>query len=206
MSTDRIVTVEQISPLIRRLKVAVYCRVSTPHEKQAKSLANQISYYRQMVDHRINWELADIYADVQSGRNISERPEFMRMLEDCQNHKIDLIISKSISRFGRNTAEILKVLNQLQNLSIDVYFETENIHTQETKHIFLISLLESVAQAESESRSKNIKWGSQRKLENGSSKLYDRKCFGYGYSSAAEPRFRSVEDHRSGTAEPPFRS
>lgn len=104
------------------------------------------------------------------------------MLEDCRNHKIELIITKSISRFGRNTVETLDVLNKLRVLDIDVFFESENIHTHETKHIFLISLLEAAAQAESESKSKNIKWGIDRKLKNGDSKLYNRKCFGYQHS------------------------
>ncbi|AHM57723.1 hypothetical protein EAL2_808p02180 (plasmid) [Peptoclostridium acidaminophilum DSM 3953] len=86
--------------LIKKIRVAVYCRVSTPHEDQVKSLSNQISYYKAMVNNRVNWELVDIYADVQSGKNTSGRPEFQRMLEDCRNHKIDMIITKSISRFG----------------------------------------------------------------------------------------------------------
>ncbi|WP_084481271.1 recombinase family protein [Peptoclostridium acidaminophilum] len=89
-----------LTMLIKKIRVAVYCRVSTPHEDQVKSLSNQISYYKAMVNNRVNWELVDIYADVQSGKNTSGRPEFQRMLEDCRNHKIDMIITKSISRFG----------------------------------------------------------------------------------------------------------
>jgi len=132
-----------------------------------------------MVNNRINWELVDIYADVQSGKNASGRPEFQRMLEDCRNHKIDMIITKSISRFGRNTAEILDVLNKLRALLVDVYFEIENINTSETNKDIMVSLIQAAAQAESESRSSNIKWSLPKGFKDGTSKLYSRKCFGY---------------------------
>lgn len=176
---DRKVTLINHYLPLRKTKVAIYCRVSTTHEDQAQSLSNQISYYRNMVNRRLDWELVDIYADEQSGKNTSGRPQFKKMLEDCRNHKINLIITKSISRFGRNTAETLDVLNKLRTFLIDVFFETENIHTRETKNDFLISILQVAAQAESEARSNNIKWGITKGLESGKSKLYNRKCFGY---------------------------
>ena len=179
MNKNRKVT-QIYNPLpLKKTKVAVYCRVSTTHDDQAQSLANQISYYRDMVTRRIDLELVDIYADVQSGKNTSGRPEFKRMLQDCSNHKIDLIITKSMSRFGRNTAETIAALNKLRNLMVDVFFETENINTQDTKQDFIIAILQTAAQAESEARSNNIKWGIAKGLQSGKSKLYDRKCFGY---------------------------
>jgi len=179
VSMNRKVT-RVFNPLpLKKTKVAIYCRVSTTHEDQTQSLSNQISYYKTMVNSRIDWELVDIYADVRSGKNTSGRAEFKRMLQDCSNHKIDLIITKSISRFGRNTAETLSNLNKLRNLMVGVYFETENIHTQEIKQDFLIAVLQAAAQAESEARSQNIKWGIAKGLESGKSKLYNRKCFGY---------------------------
>lgn len=179
MSTYRKVTEVKNFPSMKKLKVAVYCRVSTTHEDQAQSLSNQISYYRLMVNSRVNWELVDIYADVQSGKSTSGRPEFQRMLEDCRNHRIEMIVTKSVSRFGRNTVETLDVLNNLRALLIDVYFEAEGIHTQESGQDLLISLLEGYAQEESRARSQNIKWGISESLRSGRSKLYNRKCFGY---------------------------
>lgn len=162
-----------------KLNVAVYCRVSTAHAEQIESLSNQIEYYRNMVSNHINWVLVDIYADIQSGKNSSGRPEFQRMLEDCKNKKIDLIITKSVSRFGRNTADILAVINKLRLLNVDLFFEIENIRISETSKTFLLSILEAVAQAESEARSQNIKWGIRRGFQSGTSKLYNRKCYGY---------------------------
>lgn len=103
------------------------------------------------------------------------------MIEDCKNHKIDLIITKSVSRFGRNTTEFLDVLNNLNSLRVDVFFENEDLHSKDASNMFLITILEAFAQAESESRSHNIKWGIKRKSESGISKLFNRKCFGYGH-------------------------
>lgn len=162
-----------------KLNVAVYCRVSTPHAEQIESLSNQVEYYRKIVRDHIDWVLVDIYADIQSGKSSSGRPEFQRMLEDCRNKKIDLIITKSVSRFGRNTADILAVIHKLQLLNVDVFFQVENIGTSETSKTFLLSILEAVAQAESEARSQNIKWGIRRGFESGTSKFYNRKCYGY---------------------------
>jgi len=173
--------VTEIRGIYRQLKirVAIYCRVSTNHEEQAQSLNNQVSYYKEMVSHHPEWELIDIYTDVQSGKNTTGRAGFKKMLADCFSRKIDLVITKSISRFGRNTTEILDVLNKMRARSIDVFFENENIHTRETDFSFLIPVMEAIAQADSEAKSENIKWGINRSLEKPDSKLYNRKCFGY---------------------------
>lgn len=165
-------------PVSERIE-AIYCRVSTTHEDQAHSLANQISYFRDLVDSHLDWELVDIYADVCSGKNTSGRREFQRMLEDCHNQKIEMIVTKSVSRFGRNTVETLDALNELRTLLVNVYFENENIHTKESQNHFIITLLEAYAQAESQARSENIKWGIAKGFKDRSSKLYNRKCFGY---------------------------
>lgn len=162
-----------------KLNIAVYCRVSTTHTEQIESLSNQIEYYRKMVSTHIDWVIVDIYADIQSGKNSSGRPEFQRMLEDCRNKKIDLIITKSVRRFGRNTADILAVIHKLRLLNVDVFFEVENIRISETNKTFLLSIFEAVAQAESEARSQNIKWGIRCGFESGTSKFYNRKCYGY---------------------------
>ncbi|MEF2113525.1 recombinase family protein [Clostridium frigoriphilum] len=132
-----------------------------------------------MVKRHLDWELVDVYADIKSGKNTEGRVEFQRMLSDCYDHKIDLIITKSVSRFGRNTVDTLAVINKLRSLLVDVYFEVKNISISETSKTFLLSILNAVAQADSESRSQNIRWGIQRGFETGNSKFYNRKCYGY---------------------------
>ena len=101
------------------------------------------------------------------------------MLEDCKAHKLDIVITKNISRFGRDTVETLDALNQLKALGIRVIFEQEELDTANTDSNLIISVIESVAQAENESRSENIKWGIKNRAASGKSKLYDRKCYGY---------------------------
>ena len=179
MSNERKVTKIERIPLMLKVKVAIYCRVSTTHADQIESLNNQIHQYKQMVKRHLDWELVDVYADIKSGKNTTDRVEFQRMLSDCYDHKIDLIITKSVSRFGRNTVDTLDVINKLRSLLVDVYFEVENINTSETSKTFLLSILEAVAQADSESRSQNIRWGIRRGFERGNSKFYNRKCYGY---------------------------
>lgn len=181
MNNQKKVTIIPANPklLFNKTKVAVYCRVSTSHPEQIKSLNNQISYYKALVNSRCNWSLVDTYFDIKSGKNSYDRKDFQRLLTDCENEKIDLIITKSISRFGRNTADTVAVLNRLRVLSIDVFFENENLHLLDTTHQFLINILEGFSQADSESRSKNIKLGIAYKVKNGTCKLFDRKCYGY---------------------------
>lgn len=165
--------------LINKVKVAIYCRVSTSHPHQIESLKNQIDYYKNLVSSNLNWNLIDTYIDIKSGKNSRDRKDFQRLLNDCENDTIDIIITKSISRFGRNTADTLTILNRLRVLGIDVFFENENIHLLDSSQQFLITLIEALAQADSESRSANIKLGIQYKAQNGTYKLFDRKCYGY---------------------------
>lgn len=178
MSQERKVTV--IPPSKKYIyHVAIYCRVSTRSQEQLDSLANQISYLTRFTVSHIDWRLIDIYIDIKTGSNTSGRNEFQRMLNDCQNGKIDIIVTKSISRFGRNTVTTLKALNTLRNYNVDVFFENEGIHSKDSQNTFIISLLEGIAQEESANRSKNISWGILRKVETGDAQLLRRKCYGY---------------------------
>lgn len=126
----------------------------------------------------------DVYTDIASSKTGSSRKEFNRMLEDCKLHDLEIIITKSISRFGRDTVEILDALNQLKLLGVRVIFEQEQLDTADTDSDLMICIIESIAQAENESRSDNIKWGIKQRAAQGTSKLYNRKC--YGYSNDAE--------------------
>ncbi len=121
--------------------------------------------------------------DIATSKTGSSRKEFTRMLNDCGSNKLDIILTKSISRFGRDTVEILDALNQLKLLGVRVIFEQEELDTANTDSSLIISIIECIAQAENESRSENIKWGIKHRAASGTSKLYDRKCYGYGHDA-----------------------
>jgi len=116
----------------------------------------------------------------------SKRKEFMRILEDCQAKNIEIVITKNISRFGRNTVEVLESLHKLREYGVRVIFEQEGLDTADTDSELMISIIESIAQAENESRSENIQWGYRRHAAQGTSKLYNRKCYGYENDSDGE--------------------
>ena len=139
--------------------VGVYCRVSTGSMPQLHSLAEQVSYYVQMLRARPPYKLYDIYIDVCSGAKNLERVQYQRMLQDCRAGKIDTIMTKSISRFGRDTVEVISTLRELNQLGINVIFENDNIDTAMEDSELVITILSAVAQADNESRRKNIKWG-----------------------------------------------
>ena len=160
-------------------KVGIYCRVSTNHIDQLKSLTAQASFLTKMVSHVPKWRLSDIYIDICSGKEKTKRPEFNRMLDDCKKHEIDIIITKNVSRFGRDSVEVLESLNLLTELGVRILFEQENIDTNDIESRMLVSLVEAYVQAENESRSENIRWGIKQKAANGTLKLYQRKCYGY---------------------------
>lgn len=166
-------------PPKREKRIAIYARVSTNDAEQLKSLAVQVSAFTRLVASTPQWLLVDVYMDTASGKAGTERKEFTRMLEDCKTHKIEIILTKNISRFERDTAEILEALNQLKVLGVRVIFEQEDLDTANTDSDLMIFIVEAIAQSENESRSENIKWGIKQRAANGSSKLYHRKCYGY---------------------------
>ena len=174
-------TIHFIPPLPpkREKRVGIYCRVSTNSADQLKSLAAQVSALTRLTAANPKWLLVDVYIDVASSKTGSTRKEFTRMLQDCKSRDIEIVLTKSISRFGRDTVEILDALNQLRALGVRVIFEQEVLDTADTDNDLLISIIESIAQAENESRSENIKWGIKQRAAQGTSKLYNRKCYGY---------------------------
>jgi len=167
----------EIPPLFKR--VAIYCRVSTYHTAQEESLKAQIDRYQKMVEARFDWKLVKTYSDIASGRNTSGRTEFMNLMSDCEARLIDLIITKSISRFGRNTVDILSNIRELRKYNVDVFFEAENMFASDSSSELLLSLISAVAQEDSASKSQNIRIGIEYKLTNGTSCLYSRPCYGY---------------------------
>ena len=140
------------------LRVAAYCRVSTNHEEQDSSFEAQISYYEKLICGHKDWKLVNIYAEKASGTQMEKRPEFLKMLKACRQGKIDLILTKSISRFGRNTLGTLRVLYELFNLSVKVEIEKENLNNYNKEMRTIMGIYAAFAQEESKSMSDNIKW------------------------------------------------
>lgn len=150
------------------LRVAAYCRVSTNEREQHNSYVNQINYYTEYITSNANWSLVSVFADEgTSGTSVKNRQEFMKMFKMCKLGKIDLILCKSISRFARNTLDCLNYVRELKKLGVSVLFEKENINTGEENSEFMITLYAAFAQAESESISKNITWGIEKKYKEG---------------------------------------
>jgi len=147
-------------PPKREKRVGIYCRVSTNSMEQLKSLASQVSALTRLVAANPKWLLVDVYIDIASSKTGSSRKEFTRMLKDY-------------------TVEILDALNQLKLLGVRVIFEQEVLDTADTNNDLMISIIESIAQAENESRSETIKWGIKQRAAQGTSKLYNRRCYGY---------------------------
>lgn len=150
-----------------RKRAAAYCRVSTGMECQEGSLAWQIRYYKEILSCNPATNLIRIYADEGSGRSIRDRPEFCQMIQDCEAGKIDVIYTKSISRFSRNLIDCLTVLHRLKMLGIPVFFEKEHIDSMELQSEFLFHVLSIVAQEESRSIGQNILWGIQQRHAQG---------------------------------------
>ena len=163
----------------RSLRVAAYCRVSTEQEEQDTSLQFQETYYRWKIEENPNWENAGIVSEKATALSIKGRPEFHTMMRRCRKGKIDLILTKSTSRFGRNTLDMLRSLQELQSLSVDVYFEKENLWLHERKMQIILTMYCAFAQAESEDMSRDIKWGIRQGFRSGTSGYAEFVCFGY---------------------------
>lgn len=160
--------------------MAAYCRVSTNQEEQLLSYENQVRFYTAYITSNPSYEFAGVYADEGiSATNTKKRDEFNRMIKDCKAGKIDTIITKSISRFARNTLDCLNYVRELKELGIGIIFEKENINTLDAKGEVLLTILSSLAQDESRSISENSTWGIQRRFEQGKVHVNHNKFLGY---------------------------
>ena len=163
-----------------KLKVAAYCRVSTDSDEQASSYEVQIEHYTSYINGNQDWELAGIYADDGiTGTNTKKREEFNRMIMDCLEGKIDMVITKSISRFARNTLDCLKYIRQLKDKNIPVLFEKENINSMDSKGEVMLTIMASLAQQESQSLSQNVKLGIQYRYQQGEIQINHNRFLGY---------------------------
>lgn len=167
--------------LTKRLRVAAYCRVSTDSEDQINSYKSQVQYYTDLIKSNSEWSLAGIYADEAiTGTQVTKREGFQRLINDCMNGDVDLIVTKSISRFARNTLDTLKYVRMLKEKGIAVFFEEENINTLTMDGELLLVILSSVAQQEVENISANVKKGLKMKMQRGELVGF-QGCLGYDY-------------------------
>lgn len=163
-----------------KLRVAAYCRVSTDSDEQAGSYEVQVQHYTEYLSRNKDWELAGIYtADGISGTNTKKREGFNGMIEDCMVGKIDMVITKSISQFARNTIDCLKYVRQLKEKNIAILFEKENINTLEASGELFLTIMASLSQQESPSLSQNIKLGLQFRYQEGKVQVNHNHFLGY---------------------------
>ncbi|MCL2501180.1 MAG: recombinase family protein, partial [Defluviitaleaceae bacterium] len=169
------------SKTLDRLRVAAYCRVSTDSEDQLNSYKSQVQYYTDYIQEKKEWVLAGIYADEAiTGTQTKNREDFQRLMNDCLNGDVDMIITKAISRFARNTLDTLKYVRMLKEKNIAVFFEDENINTLTMDGELLLVILSSVAQQEVENISSNVKKGLKMKMQRGELVGF-QGCLGYDY-------------------------
>jgi len=172
-----------IKPTVKEQKekkrVCAYARVSSVQDKQGESLENQIQYYEKLIANNLEYEYIGVFADKGITGTTKNRPEFQRMLELCREGKIDLIITKSISRFARNTTIILETVRELKDLGVEIIFEKENIRTLSGDGELMLTVLSSFAQEESKNVSDNVKWRIKKEFERGIYHLNTNRFLGY---------------------------
>ena len=170
--------------LMKKKQVAAYVRVSSGKGAMLHSLSAQISYYSAYIQKQPEWLYCGVYVDEAITGTKSERPEFQQLLSDCRAGKIDMVITKSISRFARNTVTLLETVRELKAIGVDVFFEEPNIHTMSTAGEMMLTLLASVAQEESRMTSERMKWRIRKNFEEGvpwNSKLLGYRLVGDRY-------------------------
>ncbi|MCR5540675.1 MAG: recombinase family protein [Ruminococcus sp.] len=180
MATVTIIKPTIDTSMIRKIRCAAYCRVSSSSDDQLHSYSTQVKYYSEMFNDSDTEELVDIYADKGiTGTSEEKRDEFKRLINDCKRGKIDRIYTKSISRFARNTKDCLNNLRQLKSLGISVFFEKESIDTSDVSDEIMITLLGGLAQEESTSISQNMRWSIRKRMANGT---FEQGVAPYGYT------------------------
>lgn len=186
MSPPKAMTVDKEK--YHQKRVAAYCRVSTDSEEQLTSYTTQKKVYTEMIAARPDWELAGIYADEGiSGTRADKRPQFQKMIKDCFAGKIDYIVTKSVSRFARNTVDCLEHVRILKNRGIGIFFEEQNIDTLSIDSELYLVIYAGFAQSESESMSKNITWAYRKRFEDGKVLMQYKSMIGYRKGADGEP-------------------
>ena len=173
-----ITKLDTLPKLLRKTKVAAYARVSSGKDAMLHSLAVQVSYYKRMIQENAHWKFVGVYTDEALTGTKDSRAEFQQLLKDCRAGKVDMIITKSISRFARNTITLLKTVRELKAINVDVFFEEQNIHSISNDGEMILTFLATFAQEESRSVSENMKWRIKKDFERGI--MWGGKpCLGY---------------------------
>lgn len=181
----------------RQLRVAAYCRVSTQMEEQLNSYEVQKNYYTEKINSEPKWKLVGIFADKGiTGTSALKRDEFQKMIRMCKRKQIDMIITKSISRFSRNTVDCLNYVRMLRQLDVDVFFEEQGIHSKDAGAEFYITIYGSIAQSESENISANVRWGIQQRAKEGKVHFAYSRFLGYKEGPDGKPM---IEEEQADT-------
>ena len=192
-ATKRMYSNETINQKAKR-RVAAYARVSTDSEEQLTSYEAQVAYYTKYIQRREDWDFVAVYTDEGiSATNTKHRNGFNQMVQDALDGKIDLIITKSVSRFARNTVDSLVTVRELKANNVEVYFEKENIYTFDGKGELLITIMSSLAQEESRSISENVTWGHRRRFADGKMIMPFSSFLGYERGEDGQPRIVESE-------------
>ena len=190
MTKKTVTKVNALPKLASKIRVAAYARVSSGKDAMLHSLSSQVNHYKKLIHDNSEWSFAGVYADEALTGTKDSRLEFQNLLEDSRAGKIDMIITKSISRFARNTVTLLETVRELKSLGIDVFFEEQNVHTLSGEGEMILTFLATFAQEESRSTSENMKWRIKKDFEQGI--LWGGKpCLGY---SLVDKRFIVVPD------------
>ena len=183
------VLVGKASTRKKKLRVAAYCRVSTEQEEQQSSYAAQIAYYTDKISQNKDWELAGIFADEGiTGTSTKKRDEFLKLMALCEKGKIDMVLTKSVSRFSRNTLDAITYIRKLKAKGIPIIFEKEGINTMQMASEMALCFLSGFAQAESESISRNVTWGKRQSFKNGNVPFQYKRLLGYEKGEDGQPK------------------
>ena len=178
----------------KKRRVAAYARVSTDSDEQFTSFSAQVDYYTNLINSNPNWEMVDIYTDEGiSGTNTKHRESFNKMIQHALEGKIDLIVTKSVSRFARNTVDSITTIRALKDKGVEVFFEKENIYTLDAKGELLITLMSSLAQEESRSISENVTWGFRKRFQDGKFSMCYSTFLGYDKGPDGKPIINEEE-------------
>lgn len=179
---------KQVKETYRQLRVAAYCRVSTKEKEQLNSYEIQKRYYQEKINANPKWTLAGIFADKGiTGTSVKKRDEFNRMIRMCKRGKVDMIITKSISRFARNTLDCLTYVRLLKDLNVEVYFEEQGLYSLQPGAELYITIYGSIAQSESENISANVKWGKTQSAKEGNVPFHYKNFLGYRKGADGRP-------------------
>jgi len=164
----------------KKLRVCAYARVSSDSDDQLNSYNAQIQEFERRIKANDEWEFHGLYADEGiSGTGMKKRPEFLKMIQDAKDGKIDLILTKSLSRFARNTVDTLTLVQEFRRIGVEIYFEKENIYSSDSKVDFMLTIFSSIAQEESRNISDNVKWGIKKRYKEGKVRINTNRFLGY---------------------------